>query len=187
MSRRRNANNEVTGVACIAQDVTEARQLDDAVAGMAFELSQLIESSNAPIFGIDTCGTINEWNLSMQSITGFSKEEAFDEDLVDTFIAPTARDKVRKLLNDALEGKKTQKHELEFLSKSGEPRFLIGNATKRRDTEGDVAGGKFIRNPFLFFLSIFLSFSFNFFWKWQCFRSDFFFNFFVISPASCKM
>ncbi|HIF51887.1 MAG TPA: PAS domain S-box protein, partial [Thiotrichaceae bacterium] len=36
------------------------------------ELSQLINTANAPIFGIDTEGKINEWNQQTAKITGFS-------------------------------------------------------------------------------------------------------------------
>ncbi|HIM07306.1 MAG TPA: HAMP domain-containing protein, partial [Gammaproteobacteria bacterium] len=35
------------------------------------ELSQLINTANAPIFGIDTEGKINEWNQQTAKITGF--------------------------------------------------------------------------------------------------------------------
>jgi PAS domain S-box-containing protein len=49
---RRDAANNVVGVVGVAQDVTEAVQRDRAVAGMALELRQLIDTANAPIFGI---------------------------------------------------------------------------------------------------------------------------------------
>jgi PAS domain-containing protein len=58
---RRDAENNVVGVVGVAQDVTEAVQRDRAVAGMANELRQLIDTANAPIFGIDCDGNINEW------------------------------------------------------------------------------------------------------------------------------
>ena len=47
---RRDAENNVVGVVGVAQDVTEAVQRDRAVAGMALELRQLIDTANAPIF-----------------------------------------------------------------------------------------------------------------------------------------
>ena len=40
----------------VAQDVTEAAQRDRAVAAMANELRQLVDTANAPIFGIDVRG-----------------------------------------------------------------------------------------------------------------------------------
>lgn len=139
---RRDAENNVVGVLGVAQDVTEAVQRDRAVAGMALELRQLIDTANAPIFGIDTDGNINEWNRRTSEITGYSKEEAFDEPLVETFIAKSMREKVQEILDAALEGNETSNYELEFVSKCGEPIVLLVNATTRRDPENQVVGGK---------------------------------------------
>lgn len=44
---RRDAENNVVGVVGVAQDVTEAVQRDRAVAGMANELRQLVDTANA--------------------------------------------------------------------------------------------------------------------------------------------
>jgi len=141
---RRDAENNVVGVVGVAQDVTEAVQRDRAVAGMALELRQLIDTANAPIFGIDVDGNVNEWNRRTQIITGYSKEETFDEPLVERFIAPSMRQKVKEILSSALQGNETSNYELEFVSKSGEPRFLLVNATTRRDPEFNVVGGKWL-------------------------------------------
>ena len=59
-----------------AQDVTESTKNDRSVAAMAHELRQLVDTANAPIFGIDVEGKVNEWNNKTAEITGFSKDEA---------------------------------------------------------------------------------------------------------------
>lgn len=140
---RRDAEGSVVGMVAVAQDVTESVQRDRAVAGMALELRQLIDTANAPIFGIDVDGKVNEWNRRTQEITGYSKEETFDEPLVEKFIAPHMQQKVEEILAGALQGNETSNYELEFVSKSGEPRFLLVNATTRRDPESKVVGGEF--------------------------------------------
>ena len=43
-----------------------------ALAGLADELRQLIEKANAPIFGIDKEGKVNEWNYKVAEITGYT-------------------------------------------------------------------------------------------------------------------
>lgn len=48
---------------------------------MAKELRQFIDTGNAPIFGIDIHGNINEWNNKTADITGFTKEEALNKPL----------------------------------------------------------------------------------------------------------
>jgi PAS domain S-box-containing protein len=58
---RRNADQSIVGVVGVAQDVTEAAKHDREVASIANELRQLVDTANAPIFGIDVGGTVNEW------------------------------------------------------------------------------------------------------------------------------
>ena len=41
---------------------------------MAHELTQLIDTANAPIFEVNTDGLINEWNQQLVRITGYSKD-----------------------------------------------------------------------------------------------------------------
>jgi len=51
------------------------------VAAVAHELRQLVNTANAPIFGIDANGNVNEWNVKTAEITGFTKEDAFNKPL----------------------------------------------------------------------------------------------------------
>ena len=139
-TRRDAKNNSVVGVVGVAQDVTETTQHDRAVAGMARELRQLIEKANAPIFGIDDRGNVNEWNDKTAEITGFTKEEALNKPLVSTFIVPNLRNSVQDVLDRALQGHETSNYELEFRTKSKEIRHLLVNATTRRDAESHVVG-----------------------------------------------
>jgi len=53
---RLDAQKEIVGVIAFAQDITEACKHDRAVAAMANELRKLIDTANAPIFGIDKDG-----------------------------------------------------------------------------------------------------------------------------------
>lgn len=50
---RRDPESNVIGVVGVAQDVTETVERDNAVRSMARELRQLVDTANAPIFGID--------------------------------------------------------------------------------------------------------------------------------------
>ena len=62
------------------------KKLEDLKGAVTKELTQLIDTANAPIFGIDKNGNINEWNQKTEEITGYSKEEALKKPLVKTFI-----------------------------------------------------------------------------------------------------
>jgi PAS domain S-box-containing protein len=141
---RRDADGNINGVLGVAQDVSEAVQRDRAVASMASELRLLIETANAPIFGIDCEGNVNEWNKKISEISGYEEEEAFDEPLVDVFIVARMRHQVQGIMNKALRGIETTNFELEMIAKTGDLRILLVNATTRRDPDGKVVGGKAI-------------------------------------------
>jgi PAS domain S-box-containing protein len=83
---------------------------------------------------------VNEWNSKTAEITGYSKEEAFDCNLVENFIVPHMRSSVQDILENALQGRGTSNFELEFRTKSGEIRHLLVNATTRRDASNVVVG-----------------------------------------------
>lgn len=104
------------------------------------ELYQLINTANAPIFGIDENGKINEWNKTTEKITGFSKEEVMGRDLVKDYITDDYKQSVGKVLQDALEGKETSNYEFPLYTKDKHRLMILLNAGTRRDIEGKVIG-----------------------------------------------
>lgn len=75
-----------------------------AVAAMALELRQLVDTANAPIFGIDVHGNVNEWNQKTAEITGYTAEEALNKPLVKSFIVPKLKVSVQEVMDNALKG-----------------------------------------------------------------------------------
>ena len=124
----------------VAQDVTESTKNDRAVAAMADELRQFVDKANAPIFGIDVNGNVNEWNDKTAEITGYKKEEAIGKPLVSTFIVQKLKSSVQQVLDLALQGNETSNYELEFTTKSNEIRYLLVNASTRRDPDYNIVG-----------------------------------------------
>jgi PAS domain S-box-containing protein len=137
---RRDAENNISGVVGVAQDVTEAAKQDKAVGAMARELRQLVENANAPISGINVHGNVNEWNNKVAEITGFSKDEAMNKPLVSTFVEPKLMQSVQDIMDNALRGHETSNYSLEFRTKSNKIRYLLVNATTRRDAENNISG-----------------------------------------------
>ena len=96
VTTRRETNNNITGVVSVTQGVIDVIQHDRAVDAMANELRLLIDSANAPIFGIDVSGTVTEWNDKTAEITGYSREEAMDKPLISTLIVVNLCHSVQK-------------------------------------------------------------------------------------------
>ena len=59
---------------------------------------------------------------------------------VSTFIVPKLRKSVQEILDKALKGDETSNYELEFRTKTNEIRYLLVNATTRRDAESNIVG-----------------------------------------------
>ena len=106
----------------------------------AHELRRLVDKANAPIFGINVGGKVNEWNDKTAEITGYSRAEALNKPFVERFIAPHLQESVSNILQKALQGTETANYELEFRTKSNEYRYLLVNATTRLDMDNKIIG-----------------------------------------------
>ncbi|MEO1867596.1 MAG: PAS domain S-box protein, partial [Methylococcales bacterium] len=136
---RRNIRGEIVGCVSIGQDITElnaARQKEQ----IANELTVLIDTANAPIFGIDIEGLVNEWNQTAERITGYSKSEVMGRNLVENFITADYKASVKGVLDEALKGRETANYEFPLYSKTNARVDVLLNSTTRRDAQGRVSG-----------------------------------------------
>jgi PAS domain S-box-containing protein len=139
-STRRNANGKITGVLGVGQDITQIDKLRTASESIAKELRQFIETANAPIFGIDNQGLVNEWNQTSEDITGFTKGEVLGKDLVQTYITEGYQEAVKKVLDNALLGIETANYEFPLFAKDGTRVMVLLNSSTRRDANGKITG-----------------------------------------------
>jgi len=139
-STRRDTNGQIIGVLGVGQDITQIDKLRTISDSIAKELRQFIETANAPIFGIDNQGNINEWNQNSEKVTGFKKEEVLGKDLVETYITQDYQKAVKKVLDDALLGKETTNYELPLFAKDGTRLMILFNSSTRRDNNGQIIG-----------------------------------------------
>uniref|UniRef100_A0AAV1UC33 histidine kinase n=1 Tax=Peronospora matthiolae TaxID=2874970 RepID=A0AAV1UC33_9STRA len=130
---RYDLSGNIVGVVGIGQDIT------DRIA-QEHEYFRLIDTANAPIFGIDTNGRINEWNQKIEEITGYHKSSVLGLSLVHTFITPECRQQVRQLLNQALIGIDVGEMELPITTKRGVFLLLLVNASSKKDMHGNIRG-----------------------------------------------
>jgi PAS domain-containing protein len=100
---KRNPDGSVIGVIFVAQDVTDNHIASSTSHQLAQELRQLVDKANAPIFGIDTDGLVNEWNDKTAEITGYKKEEAWGKRLIEGFIKESLRENVENVMRNALQ------------------------------------------------------------------------------------
>lgn len=132
-------NNRI-GVVVSFSDITEQKVYEDRVTSVARELTTLIDTANAPIFGIDWNGRINEWNQVTAKITGYSKSEVAGKKLIDEFILDGYKVAVTDLLKNALRGKEVTNYELPIYTRTGKVVTMLFNAAPRRNLEAEIIG-----------------------------------------------
>eukprot|EP00986_Skeletonema_menzelii_P010008 scaffold4700_cov111-Skeletonema_menzelii.AAC.1 len=130
---RRDEQGNIIGVVGIGQDIT-ARLAQER------EYSKLIDSANAPIFGVDTFGRVNVWNQCAMKLVGYTISEVMGKNLVQEFITKEYRAAVKTVLDKALHGKETANFEFPLITKNGIRIEVLLNATTRRDEQGNVIG-----------------------------------------------
>ena len=107
---------------------------------IANDLTQLIDTANAPIFGIDAQGRVNEWNQTAERITGFTKDQVMGKDLVAEYITDDYKEAVKEVLDKALEGEQTANYEFPLFTSTGNRVDVLLNSTTRRDASGAIVG-----------------------------------------------
>ena len=109
---------QAVGVLGVGQDITERKKAEIEKANVAQELQTFIDTANAPIFGIDINGLVNEWNNKSVEITGYTREEVMGQSLVNVYITEEFRDQVWFVLNNALGGQETANFEFPLFTKN---------------------------------------------------------------------
>ena len=122
------------------RELTERKRVEEELTRVATELQQLIDTANAPIFGVNANGMVNEWNQKAAKITGYSRDEVFGRNLVEDFIAEDYKVLVKEVLDNALAGKETSNFEFPLYTNDGKRVELLLNATPRRDASGNIVG-----------------------------------------------
>jgi PAS domain S-box-containing protein len=137
---RRDEHGVIYGVVGVGQDITDRKKTEIELQRVAGDLTRLIDTANAPIFGIDENGNVTEWNQTAARITKFSKDEVMGKNLVQNFITKEYRPSVQEVLSNAMRGKETANFEFVLFSKTGTPVEVLLNATSRRDADGRIIG-----------------------------------------------
>ena len=130
---RRDEQGNIIGVVGIGQDITGR-------IAQEREYSKLIDSANAPIFGVDNQGKVTIWNKNAHKLVGYSSSEVMGQNLVEQFITPEHRARVQSVIDQALAGDETANFEFPLMTKAGIRLEVLLNATTRRDEQGNVIG-----------------------------------------------
>ncbi|GAU21123.1 hypothetical protein TSUD_10410 [Trifolium subterraneum] len=74
------------------------------ISSVAFEMVKLIETAIVPIFGVDSNGRINGWNVRIAELTGLQASKAMGKSLVNEVVDADSRETATNILRRALQG-----------------------------------------------------------------------------------
>lgn len=126
----RGPGGSVCAVVGVGQDLTRLNAATAAELASKAELEGLIETACAPIIRVDTDLKVTWWNQHTVTLTGFTKEEAIGQNLVEKFIDEDSKASVREVLRGALiDGVNTENYQLPLFTKQGTRRDILLSAT----------------------------------------------------------
>ncbi len=118
----------------------EQKRATRQLAHVTSDFSQLIETANALIVGVDGNKLVNEWNQKVAELTGHSRSEMVGRMIVDEFVPIDHRMGVERVLDQALAGQESGGFEFPLHTKDGRRVTILFNTTTRRDAAGEIVG-----------------------------------------------
>ncbi|EEF42722.1 phytochrome E [Ricinus communis] len=129
------------------QTDTDVQGIDE-LSSVACEMVRLIETATAPIFGVDSAGSVNGWNAKIAELTGLQASEAMGKSLVREVVHKDSYEFVESLLCRALQGEEDKNVELKLrkfgLHQQNSAVFVVANACTSRDYANNVIGVCFV-------------------------------------------
>jgi PAS domain S-box-containing protein len=109
--------NNVVGVIGVATDITENRKAQKALQENEHRYRDLFENANDIIYTHTLAGAFTSLNKSGEEITGYSREEAFQMNIVDV-LAPEYVETARQMIALKTDDKTPTVYELEIITKN---------------------------------------------------------------------
>jgi PAS domain S-box-containing protein len=130
--------HNVVGVIGVATDVTENRKVQKALQENEQRYRELFENANDIIYTHTMSGTFTSLNRSGEKLTGYSREEALQMNIVDV-LAPEYVNTAKQMIAQKTGNKAPTVYELEIVTKS-ERRVRLEVSTRLIYHDGKPAG-----------------------------------------------
>jgi PAS domain S-box-containing protein len=146
VSLRKNKENAPAGFRGVARDITERREVEDAIRKSESKYRLLAENMSDIIWSLDLKGRLTYISPSVENSLGFTPEEAVQQPLNRIF-TPASRKTVIKNISEMLKNEKSgtpakvpKTLELEYIHKDGSTVKAELVCTALRDKDGKMIG-----------------------------------------------
>ncbi|XP_057430502.1 phytochrome E isoform X2 [Lotus japonicus] len=129
------------------QKIGTAIERKGELSSVACEMVRLIETATVPIFGVDSDGLINGWNVQTSELTGLQASEAIGKSLVNEVVHADSRETLTNVLSRALQGEEEKNVELKIKHFGIDQKkvvYLRANACTSRDYTNAIVGVCFV-------------------------------------------
>jgi PAS domain S-box-containing protein len=130
-------------VCVVSRDITPQKTFEKKTLQLIRELSSLIETANAIIFGVDVEGYVTEWNNECTRISGYAKEEMLGKK-IDLIIERAEGNGVVQLLGPLFAGNLVTNRELRMVRRNSETAIVLLNGTPKTNAAGQIIGALFV-------------------------------------------
>ncbi len=122
------------------KDITLQKIYQEKTRSIAHDMTNLIETINAVVIGIDARGFIVAWNNCAEELTGFSQADALARHFTELFTDGMSQDILFGIISEAMMGKTVSNRELPLLTKKSKRLNLLINATSRKNADMEIVG-----------------------------------------------
>jgi PAS domain S-box-containing protein len=122
---------------CFAKEITERKQVEEAMRRISAYNRILIEASLDPLVTIDFWGKISDVNTSTEKVTGYTRAELIGTSFSDYFTEP---EQAKKGYQQVFRDGSVRDYPLSFRHRDGHITPVLYNATVYRDESGNING-----------------------------------------------
>jgi PAS domain S-box-containing protein len=135
---------ELRYINIVTQDITSRKIFESKAKASSADRRNLLDTANAVIFSVDSCGYIVEWNSHCTTVTGFEKREILSKKLRDTLLQEYHTAVFDDLMENLLKNEAVNSFEFSIRSKTGSELVVALSATPRTNAHGKVIGATFV-------------------------------------------
>jgi PAS domain S-box-containing protein len=136
---RANERAQFGAVVCASRDISERKQIEDALRSSEQRFRTALETLRFVAIGLDVNGRITFCNDALSALTGYPRTELLGESWWDKIAAPN--DLFRVVFFDSiLSGTIPNHNENEIVCRDGTRRMIEWDNTVLRNTDGTVSG-----------------------------------------------
>jgi PAS domain S-box-containing protein len=128
----------LVGAVATFRDITDRKHTEKQLADERKFSSAVVEASGMLVVALDTSGNITRFNRACAELTGYSEEEAVGRCVWELLVPEDRRDEEKILFERIPQGDLPFKHQGEWVTKSGQRRFVAWSTTATTDGAGGV-------------------------------------------------